>query len=888
VNARVYLNTSTLAASSSIDGGGFTPPTLRAFGDVIFRFRLSREIEGQSVPDDRPIDSVTARIGYQDSAPTSGAVTLDITVGGNTKTTASLAYDATAAQVKTALDNALTSPLNTLAPVTVDAIDEGYRIVFADADETVTVSAATNTLWPLSFVNADRIEFNGGWATILGYRQAPVAEVAAAEETVAPEPTITREQAGSTTDGVAINEVQKILLSPSYAGGTWRLVWDGVKGAILPGFPTVEQLQEALDALAPSGGIFTLIAVEDGVLVEFAGAMAGEGQELMTAEEFTPPPTEYVVVLPTATAAMRTLMAGAGTDSEVEIPMDITVTVEDDSAADNLADHTFPFLLTFSRPVSDDSRNVSASLDWTQPLSRVNNLAFSPDSLLVGNRAIRKVIGDGAATSFVVNHNLGSLSGTFTADASTDVCSRAAHNFHNGDPVTVSSSNTLPAGLTAGTTYYIVSATTGTFKLSATPGGSAVNITSAGSGTHTVTMADGTTDVVFVEVWEAAGLKRRVSPEDYTVAITTDDSITISAFASTPTAGQYLAVVQTAGRPATYQAHTHAIAEITGLQAILDAQSAAIAALQATSGNLGAINNAGLTSGKLTRYLGGYFAMPGVSTLPEAPGTLLGWNPYALPLNPLSPARLQGAVHLLAASVENLPTPLPAASSTYVGRVFTTATARTDFPKGGLLAGDHAACDGRTWYRVARNGSETTWYPQTYELELFRFAVTTDDLVTGSVLDLNFGIEAALFTAAARERTRRSGMRWTLLVEYGTQTADSTPATTGANLDTYFSSPTTMLSYTLYLSEKPWNGRFGITVTRPSAGAITATATKMFKTAAALAAPSTGNFAIRARLTRGDVEDAPTDPKGLIAVRGFDVGGDGQPDDTLGKYSITS
>ena len=887
MNARVYLNTSTLAASSSIDGGGFTPPTLRAYGDVIFRFRLSREIEGQSVPDDRPIDSVTARIGYQDAAPTSGAVTLDITVGGNTKTTASLAYNATAAQVKTALDNALTSPLNGLAPVTVDAIDEGYRIVFADADETVTVSAATNTLWPLSFVNADRIEFNGGWATILGYRQAPVAEVATAEETVAPAPTISSEQVGSTTDGVAINEVQKILLSPSYAGGTWRLVWDGVKGAILPGFPTVEQLQEALDALAPSGGIFTLIAVEDGVLVEFAGSMAGEAQELMTTEEFTPPPTEYVVVLPTATAAMRTLMAGAGTDSEVEIPMDITVTVEDDSAADNLADHAFPFLLTFSRPVSDDSRNVSASLDWTQPLSRVNNLAFSPDSLLVGNRAIRKVIGDGAATSFVINHNLGSLSGTFTADASTDVCSRAAHNFHNGDPVTVSSSNTLPAGLTASTTYYIVSATTNTFKLSATPGGAAVNITSAGSGTHTVTMADGTTDVVFVEVWEAAGLKRRVSPEDYTVAITTDDSITISAFASTPTVGQYLAVVQTAGRPATYQAHTHAIAEITGLQAILDAQSAAIAALQATSGNLGAINSSGLTRGTLTRGLGTYWAMPGVATMPETPATLLGWDPYVLE-QPLAPRRLLGAVHLAAASVENLPSPLPAASAAYVGRVFTTASARTDFPGGGLLAGDHAACDGRVWYRVARNGAETTWYPQAYEMELFRFAITDDDLVASSVLDLAFGLEAALFTSPLRPRTRRSGMRWSLRIQHGVLTSDSTPAVTGSNLDTYFSAPTDMLVYSLYLSEKPWNGRFGVQVTRPSAGSITAVGTKNFKSAAALSAPASANFAIRAILTRGDVEDTPADPRGLIAVRGFDVGADGQPDDTLGRYSIAS
>lgn len=881
MNARVYLNTSTLAASSSIDGGGFTPPTLRAYGDVIFRFRLSREIEGQSVPDDRPIDSVTARIGYQDSAPTSGAVTLDITVGGNTKTTASLAYDATAAQVKTALDNALTSPLNALAPVTVDAIDEGYRIVFADADETVTVSAATNTLWPLSFVNADRIEFNGGWATILGYRQAPVAEVAAAEETVAPEPTITREQAGSTTDGVAINEVQKILLSPSYAGGTWRLVWDGVKGAILPGFPTVEQLQEALDALAPSGGIFTLIAVEDGVLVEFAGAMAGEGQELMTAEEFTPPPTEYVVVLPTATAAMRTLMAGAGTDSEVEIPMDITVTVEDDSAADNLANHTFPFLLTFSRPVSDDSRNVSASLDWTQPLSRVNNLAFSPDSLLVGNRAIRKVIGDGAATSFVVNHNLGSLSGTFTADASTDVCSRAAHNFHNGDPVTVSSSNTLPAGLTAGTTYYIISATTGTFKLSTTPGGSAVNITSAGSGTHTVTMADGTTDVVFVEVWEAAGLKRRVSSEDYTVAITSEDSITISAFASTPTAGQYLAVVQTAGRPATYQAHTHAIAEITGLQAILDAQSAAIAALQA--GNFGGSAPALKTTiGSSDTPIPRTWTILRSRTLPPDPGTLDGWNPFTEG-STLRDLRLLPAVHCAVVSVEALPAILPAPSSEYRNRVFYSAL---DVP-GLLLSGQYAACDGREWYRVRRESeSESTWYPTAFEFEFFKFSISPDDLVLRSRFDLSTGIEMALYDPSRRPVERRTVGRASLILERGVRVSDTSPGTTGSNIAVHFGSPVIMGQLDFDLTAMPMRKKFTASVTRAGDGTLTAHVGKMLAAPAAVSAPATADFALRLRLGRVDFQNLPEDGRGLFAARGHDIGTDGKPDVALGRWTI--
>jgi hypothetical protein len=885
VNARVYLNTTTLAASSSIDGGGFTVPPLRAYSDVIFRFRLARELEGQSVPDDRTIDSVVSRIGYQDAAPTSGSATWDITVGGDTKTTAAIPYNATAAQVKAALDAALTSPLAALAPVTVDLVDEGWRIVFAGVDETVTISAATNKLWPVSFVNADRVEFDGGWASLVAYRQTPVAESATAEETVAPVPTVTQEQIGATVDGYAINEVQRIILSPGYAGGTWRLVWDGVKSPILSGFPTVEEIQAALDEIAPAGGIFTLIPVEDGVLVEFAGVMSGEPQELMTTEEFTPPPTEYVVVLDTGTAAMRTLMAGAGTDGEVEVPADITVTVEDDSAPGGMATHSFPFLLTFTRPVSDDGRNVSAYLDWTQPLSRVNNLAFSPDSLLVGNRAVRKVIGDGVATSFVIPHNLGALTGTFTADASTDVCSRAAHGFFNGDPVTVSSSGTLPGNLTAGVTYYIVSAATNTFKLAATPGGSAIDINSAGSGTHTVTMADGTTDVVFVEVWEAAGLKRRVSPTAYTVAITTDDSVTVSGFASTPTTGQYLVVVQTAGRPATYQAHSHAIAEVTGLQAALDALSARITALEA--GNFGGSAPAGSTAtGKLDRALPRVWSIPRARTLPEDPGGLLDWNAF-YDGSPLRDLRLLPAVHMEIGNLETLPSTLPAPAASYRDRVFYSSTERTDFPNGTLPAGAFAACDGRDWYRVARESTdESTWYPTLFDLELFRLSISPDELALRTTLNLAFGFEAACLAPSRRPGERRTVARWSLLLERGVRLEDDALTTEGSNIDTHFSSPVVLARHDFDLTAVPTTKRFGLSVSRSGAGVLTATATKFF-TDLPVSAPDSADFVLRARLARFDVEDLPLDGRGVIAVRGLDVGSDGNAETTLGRYSIS-
>ena len=75
-------------------------------------------------------------------------------------------------------------------------------------------------------------------------------------------------------------------------------------------------------------------------------------------------------------------------------------------------------------------------------------------------------------------------SATFTA-AVTDIITSAGHGLLNGTTVILTTTTTLPAGLSLSTTYYVISATADTFSLSATLGGSAINITDTGTGTHT-------------------------------------------------------------------------------------------------------------------------------------------------------------------------------------------------------------------------------------------------------------------------------------------------------------------------------------------------------------------------------------------------------------------
>ncbi len=103
--------------------------------------------------------------------------------------------------------------------------------------------------------------------------------------------------------------------------------------------------------------------------------------------------------------------------------------------------------------------------------------------------------------NYTIVDRVGILTDTFTVVAATDVCTQSAHGLKNGDMVVLTTVTTLPAGLALATVYWIIEATTNTFKLSAISvanyttglggaGYAAVDITDAGTGAHTYTMHD--------------------------------------------------------------------------------------------------------------------------------------------------------------------------------------------------------------------------------------------------------------------------------------------------------------------------------------------------------------------------------------------------------------
>lgn len=69
------------------------------------------------------------------------------------------------------------------------------------------------------------------------------------------------------------------------------------------------------------------------------------------------------------------------------------------------------------------------------------------------------------------------------------ITTASAHGYSADDPVLFRTTDTLPTGLTAGTTYYVRNPASTTFEVSATPGGASINTSGSPSGQHRVERA---------------------------------------------------------------------------------------------------------------------------------------------------------------------------------------------------------------------------------------------------------------------------------------------------------------------------------------------------------------------------------------------------------------
>ena len=878
MNVRLYANTSSLSLTERLEGGGFQPPTLAAYSDIHIRFKLTELFAGAAVLDKRELTSLSARIGRPDTAPVSGSYQLTIALGGDEVTTAAIAFDANSTAIAAAINAALGTTIASLNPCTVTTYEGLQRIAFADKDLQPVITCEENALWPASFVDIDEIEWNEGFAYILQLRQAPVAETEVFSEEVPAAPVITRLQAGSEVDGTAINEVQKLAISPAFAGGSFRVVRSGVKSDPIVVPTDIGKVRAALEKIKDDGGTFVVTEVDNGIYIEFGGTMAGTAQDLMTVQVFESPGPDYFFTLPTRTDSMRTLMRSADETGQLEVPLNLVMEIYD-SVTDTTQDVTIIQLLRFARPVASGEHNVAATLRWTQPLSRTDYQQHSNDSLVIGNRARKFVIGDGVATSFALPHNLVENTQTVTVNATTDVFTAAGHGYQDLDPITFGTSGTIPAGLTVGTLYFVRDATEDAFKVSATPNGTAVDVTTTGTGTHTTRLKDGTVDGILVEVWATGGSKQRLSQNQYTAAETSLDLVTLSGFPATPTTGQYKVLVMTYGRPATYQHHQHEIDETPEARDRIEALEARVTALEAQSPGSFRLSAASAEKYKAEWIIPRFSSVFPILANPNAgppfvfpsSGRLADVDTATLPRirSGLFPAVHDAAVEALVPTGTGTNQSAPAELDAYRGRVFENQTADEIFLPGGfgrfatyLQPGEFAACDGRAWYAVSPAAVGNSYYPRDFEKVIYQDSISSDQLTSGRTYEFQLPVEIATYLA-------NTAWRYSLVIETGAVTADTTPGTPGPNIEKINWVALPKLTLPLVAGPTPRVHTVGFRVARglDGEGADVLRADVMrYGAWAAATAPEGFTFGVRVRLIAGDTENAVLDARGFIGV----------------------
>lgn len=368
---------------------------------------------------------------------------------------------------------------------------------------------------------------------------------------------------------------------------------------------------------------------------------------------------------------------------------------------------------------------------------------------------------------------------------------------------------------------------------------------------------------------------------DFTTTVVGPNSVELTLLGAyavpSPAIAALAVVITTAGPVSAFQAHTHTIAQIVGLQTILDAFGADIALLKALApaGVLASQDRGGglLSSWTLPKLFEIYPSRRPVEPSTEGLIGLLNAGDSALP----RAGGLLAAVH--DAAVEALPNPLPEPAAIFVDRVFENQGAATITIPGGLgrrsvelAPGEFAACDGRVWYRVEQFGNvaESSYYPSDFTRELFRFFVNDRQLRLRTELLLQFAVELAVLKS-------NTNCQWTLAIELGTAPQDTAPGTPGINLQNVAWSAVPVLEQRLLLTPVPCTHTFGIRVKRfLSGGADTLALDRLLYGAAEGGTPpASANFAVRGRLLRFDTENHQSDPRGFVALRGLDLQAEG-------------
>ncbi len=385
----------------------------------------------------------------------------------------------------------------------------------------------------------------------------------------------------------------------------------------------------------------------------------------------------------------------------------------------------------------------------------------------------------------------------------------------------------------------------------------------------------GTRDL-HVTVRQNGGSRAIVEPLSVTLDGEDDLSIT---FAEAPALNGYVVTISTAGPVSVFQTHGHTIAQIEGLQLILDDLGERVEDLETFIPT----SPPGVSSTSQT-----VIAAWELPELFEVFPTRQKIEAKDVPsIKPADLPRVGGllpAVHVdpLVFTTANV---LPTSPATGVIYQYTDPTAPLVIPgylgrrSTKLNAPGFFAWDGRGFYQVEQViAGEKVFYPSDFSRELFRIHVNGKQLRLGKRLSLDFSFVAAVFNS-------NTLVHWGVAIDIGLPSGN--PPSPSNIADVTFLPPS--LDHSFMLTSIPSSHGFGLRVVRKivdSADTCVVDRVIYGATEATETTMTTANFILRGRLVRFDTDDHQTDPRGLVAFNGLKATLTGDEPESLGKATI--
>jgi hypothetical protein len=385
----------------------------------------------------------------------------------------------------------------------------------------------------------------------------------------------------------------------------------------------------------------------------------------------------------------------------------------------------------------------------------------------------------------------------------------------------------------------------------------------------------GTRDL-HVTVRQNGGTRAIVEP--LSVTLDGEDDLTVT-FTEPPALNGYVVTISTAGPVSAFQMHGHTIAQIEGLQLILDDLGERVEDLETfIPTSLPSVSNTQQTviaAWELpelfevfpTRQKIDAKDVPSIkpADLPRVGGLL-----PAVYVDPLvfTTANVLPTVPQTGVIYEYTDTAAPLVIPGYLGRRSTK-----------LNAPGFYAWDGRGFYQVEQIiAGEQVFYPSDFSRELFRIHVNGKQLRIGKRLSLDFSFVAAVFNS-------NTLVHWGVAIDIGLPSGN--PPSPSNIADVTFLPPS--LDHSFMLTSIPSSHGFGLRVVRKIVDSVDTCVVDRVIYGATEATPTTmttANFIVRGRLVRFDTDDHQTDPRGLIAFNGLKATLTGEEPEGLGKATI--